>query len=50
MGPVAGTLMPVDPDAPKVAQFITFGGEPYIIRNNIRRQIYKKAANIFYLI
>jgi ecotin len=39
MGPMAGTLMAVDPDAPKVARFITLGGEPYIIRYNSRLPI-----------
>ncbi len=36
LGPMAGTLMAVDPDAPKVARFITLGGTPYIIRYNSR--------------
>ncbi len=36
LGPMAGTLMAVDPNAPKVAQFITIGGDPYIIRYNSR--------------
>ena len=36
IGPMAGTLMAVNPDAPKVARFITLGGEPYIIRYNSR--------------
>ena len=39
IGPMAGTLMAVDPDAPKVARFITLGGEPYIIRYNSRLPI-----------
>ena len=39
MGPMAGTLMAVDPDAPKVARFITLGGEPYLIRYNSRLPI-----------
>jgi ecotin len=39
MGPMAGTLMAVDPDAPKVARFIALGGEPYIIRYNSRLPI-----------
>ena len=34
MGPMAGTLMAVDPNAPKVERFITLGGEPYLIRYN----------------
>jgi ecotin len=36
LGPLAGTLMAVDPNAPKVARFITLGGAPYIIRYNSR--------------
>ena len=34
IGPMAGTLMAVDPNAPKVSKFITLGGEPYLIRYN----------------
>ncbi|MEI7869740.1 MAG: ecotin family protein [Candidatus Methylumidiphilus sp.] len=34
LGPMAGTLMAVDPNAPKVPRFITIGGEPYLIRYN----------------
>ena len=36
LGPMAGTLMAVDPDAPKVALFVVVGGEPYLIRYNSR--------------
>jgi len=36
LGPMAGTLMAVDPNAPKVPRFITIGGEPYLIRYNSR--------------
>jgi ecotin len=36
LGPMAGTLMAIDPDAPKVSRFITLGGEPYLIRYNSR--------------
>ena len=39
LGPMAGTRMAVDPNAPKVARFITIGGEPYIIRYNSRLPI-----------
>jgi ecotin len=39
LGPMAGTLMAVDPDAPKVDRFITLGGEPYLIRYNSRLQV-----------
>jgi len=36
LGPMGGTLMAVDPDAPKVERFIALGGEPYLIRYNSR--------------
>jgi len=36
IGPMAGTRMAVDPDAPKVERFITLGGDPYLIRYNSR--------------
>jgi ecotin len=36
LGQMAGTLMAIDPDAPKVNRFITLGGEPYLIRYNSR--------------
>jgi ecotin len=36
LGPMAGTLMAVDPNAPKVARFVRLGGEPYLIRYNSR--------------
>ncbi|MCW8962205.1 MAG: ecotin family protein [Gammaproteobacteria bacterium] len=36
LGPLAGTLMAVDPNTPKVDRFITLGGEPYLIRYNSR--------------
>ncbi|MCX6997825.1 MAG: ecotin family protein [Kiritimatiellaeota bacterium] len=36
LGPMVGTLMAVDPNAPKVPRFITIGGEPYLIRYNSR--------------
>ena len=36
LGPMAGTLMAVDPNAPKVDRFIRLGGEPYLIRYNNR--------------
>jgi ecotin len=36
LGPMAGTLMAVDPAAPKVVRFIALGGEPYLIRYNSR--------------
>lgn len=36
LGPMAGTLMAIDPNAPKVDRFIRIGGEPYLIRYNSR--------------
>jgi ecotin len=36
LGPLAGTLMAIDPDVPKVARFITLGGDSYLIRYNSR--------------
>jgi len=36
LGPMAGTLMAVDPNAPKVARFIALGRGPYFIRYNSR--------------
>jgi ecotin len=36
LGPMAGSLMAVDPDAPKVERFITLGGEPQLLRYNSR--------------
>jgi len=34
LGPMAGTLMAVDPDAPKKSRFVTLGADPFIIRYN----------------
>ena len=34
LGPMAGTLMAVEPDAPKVNRFVAIGGEPFLIRYN----------------
>jgi len=39
LGPMAGTLIAVDPNVPKVDRFITLGGEPYLIRYNSRLPI-----------
>lgn len=39
LGPMAGTLMAINPNAPKVKRFITVGGEPYLIRYNSRLPI-----------
>ena len=36
LGPMAGTLMAVSPDTPKVDRFITLGGEPQLLRYNSR--------------
>ena len=36
LGPMAGTLMAIDPNAPKVTRFITLGGDPYLILYNSR--------------
>lgn len=36
LGPMAGTLMAVDPDAPKKSRFVTLGGDPFLIRYNSR--------------
>jgi len=36
IGPMAGTLMAVDPGAPKVERFVTLGGEPSLLRYNSR--------------
>ena len=36
---MAGTLMAVDPNAPKVARFVTLGGDPYLVRYNSRLPI-----------
>lgn len=39
LGPMAGTLIGVDPDAPKVKRFITLGGERQLVRYNSRLPI-----------
>ena len=36
LGPMAGTLIATDPQAPKVSRFITLGGEPFLVRYNSR--------------
>lgn len=36
MGQLAGTLMAINPDEPKVDRFIRLSGEPYLIRYNSR--------------
>ncbi|AZP11829.1 ecotin [Undibacterium parvum] len=39
IGPMAGTLMAIDPNAPKLARFVSLGGEPFLIRYNSRLPI-----------
>ena len=34
LGPMAGTLMAVDPHAPRVDRFVVLGGDPYLVRYN----------------
>lgn len=36
LGPMGGTLIGVDPDAPQVERFITLGGEAQLLRYNSR--------------
>lgn len=36
LGPLAGTLMAVNPNEPKADRFITIGGEPELLRYNSR--------------
>jgi ecotin len=36
LGPMAGTLMAVDPNAPQADRFITLAGEPRLLRYNSR--------------
>lgn len=39
LGPMAGTLMAVDPQEPKVERFVSLGGEPRLLRYNSRLPI-----------
>ena len=39
LGPMAGTLMAVEPEGPKVSRFITMAGEPRLFRYNSRLPI-----------
>ena len=39
LGRLAGTLMAMDPNAPKVERFVSLGGEPHLIRYNSRLPI-----------
>jgi ecotin len=36
LGPMAGTLMAIDPNTPKQDRFVPLGGEPYLISYNSR--------------
>jgi len=36
LGPLAGTMMAVDPKMPKAERFVKLGGAPYLIRYNSR--------------
>lgn len=39
LGPMAGTLIGVDPNEPKVERFISLGGEPALLRYNSKLPI-----------
>ncbi len=39
LGPMAGTLMAIGPNTPKVAKFITLGSDPFLIYYNSRLPI-----------
>jgi ecotin len=39
LGPMGGTLIGVEPNAPKVDRFVRVGGEPYLLRYNSRLPI-----------
>jgi ecotin len=39
LGPMAGTLIAIDPNTPKVNRFIALGSGPYLIRYNSRLPI-----------
>lgn len=39
LGPLAGTLMAVDPSLPKLSRFVSLGGPAYLIRYNSRLPI-----------
>jgi ecotin len=39
LGPMAGTLMAIDPNAPKVKRFVMLAGEPFFVRYNSRLPI-----------
>ena len=53
LGVMGGTLMAIDPSAPKVTRFIPLGGGPYLIRYNSRLPVVVHApegAGVFYRI
>jgi ecotin len=39
LGPMAGTMMAIDPNAPKVNRFVTLAGDPYLVPYNSRLPI-----------
>ena len=39
LGPMAGTMMAVDPNAPKVERFVAIAGGPHLVRYNSRLPI-----------
>ena len=53
LGVMGGTLMAIDPNAPKVTRFITLGGGPYLIRYNSRLPVVVQVpedAQVYYRI
>lgn len=44
LGPMAGTRIGVDPNAPKVNRFVGIGGEPYLVRYNSKLPLVVYAA------
>ena len=53
LGVMGGTLMAIDPNAPKVTRFITLGGGPYLIRFNSRLPVVvyvPEGAEVYYRI
>ena len=39
LGPMAGTMMAIDPNAPKVDRFVGLGGQPFLIPYNSRMPV-----------
>lgn len=39
LGPMAGTMIAVDPKSAKVSRFVVLGGEPYLVRYNSKLPI-----------